>query len=426
MAKETTKETLTSNDSAAIKPQVYFLSDIYCDKSWNIRSDVAAEQSDTDNAVTKMVGGSTGFPGLVFSMADEGQKEPIDIRPNPNHDPKSKDPSARPWMVMAGHQRYAAREAIASGMTTKIGDMTVDAFLAKEGLDEAKIVSLHTKTPTIVARPHKAMTEEQALKFCLAENGLRNDVTVPDLCYGVKRLLEANPRIKNEEIAHVMGKTPQFITSLKNILLAIEKMPGDVKVGAKVDIKDAGQRTIKVKGQGSKEIPLLQAWREEKIKLPYRKMLDAVQNADPEKRGQAYEEAVKAHGGTRGGGNGNPNPLAWVEAAKGEAKSIGGMLARCEIAGVLSFEVDELTNPETVCLLLSPFREYGTQKRRGSTVDEKAAWAENMRSIGKVMVDGYNAAILQEKEERKKAREEAAKAAAADSAKDGKAANAPS
>jgi ParB/RepB/Spo0J family partition protein len=174
------------------------LADIHVDYTWNSRTGKAAfdyagkvvdGKLESDDPPTRThAGGSTGFPGLVMSLKVDGQDTPVVVRPTPDHYKTSK----KPYTLTVGFRRFKAIEAC-----------SIEGIIVKgnpAGTIRAQVVS---------------EDETSAFRRNLRENSAREDLTGPDLVFGVRRLLDGGA--KQVELADELNKSSSYISQLANI-----------------------------------------------------------------------------------------------------------------------------------------------------------------------------------------------------------------
>ena len=236
--------------NAAEKVQSLMLSEIEVNPLWNARSNLEDSYGGTDEG--------EGFGGLVKSIALKGQDTAIIVRAQKGR---------KPFSLVAGFRRYAA--------IAKIAEETGE------------------KNPTIRAVVRE-LSESEARELNLRENTARDNLSGPDLAFGVASMIESNKTLTDTAIAETLGMNQGYISKLHRIM-------------------------------GSVRPNILKDWRASTLKLTVDQMASLV--AVPKDEQQAkYDTMVrgKEEGSARG-------PGAWVDTAKKNAAKIGatlGCLAR--------------------------------------------------------------------------------------------------
>jgi hypothetical protein len=191
------------------------LSLIHPDLTWNSRS-----EDDVRRVISTETGGfdpeheSTGMggtndekaeAGLVESILEIGQQDPGERRPNP-------DPTTAvkwPYKLVAGARRFVALGIIAEG-----------AVKGKVIHPIKKDPSWDATAPTMLAIV-KPMTELEARERNLSENTSRNNISPPDLAYGIEELVKAAKAVgvdlSGAEIARRIGKSKAYVSNIMTI-----------------------------------------------------------------------------------------------------------------------------------------------------------------------------------------------------------------
>lgn len=293
---------------------------------WNCRSNVESGSGGDETED----GERTGFIGLRQSLATRGQDEAVIVRPHP--DSKSK----KPYHLVTGYRR-------------------VNALLANAVETDDKLPKVPSKQPTVNAVIRK-MSEEAARELNMAENTARDDLSGPDLCYGVKRLLEVNANATSVAISQQLNMNQSYIARMMVIARGLEPK-------------------------------LLKDWRESALKLTA-KQVEGIAKLPKGEQNAKYHEALKAKdsGGATKGKN------AWIASTTKALESMAGKLAALTKVGALPELDDEffdLTGGELghTIFVLVPARQIPEK----ATDNQKAKFSAAAQNA-------YNAALTAEEE----------------------------
>ncbi len=189
------------------------ISQILFDHAWNARS-----KADTERVISTELAGydpeleSTGMggggdktePGLVEMITEQGQLDPIDVRP------ASKKDAKLPYEAASGFRRQTALLLIAEA-GVKAGNF--HPIKADPGWD--------ARNPTIwaIVRP---MTDLQARIRNVNEGTSHNALSTPDLAFGVEALRLASKAEGKEmsgvDIAREIGKSKTLVSQLLSVM----------------------------------------------------------------------------------------------------------------------------------------------------------------------------------------------------------------
>lgn len=246
---------MASQATKVEKIETILLSEVFFDPTWNARSVVGDQEGeegpdDSENS----------FGMLVKSIKARGQDEPITVRKTPSN-VKSK----KPWMAVTGHRRGAAIAKIAEA----------------DG----------NKAPTVRVVV-KELTELQARSLNLRENTSRNELSSPDVMFGISEMFRLFPDATDSSIAEELGVSQNYVSRLHRIASKVKK-----------NIQDD--------------------WRGRLVKLSTEQM-DKIGKLAPEEQDEAYKNACnqKDSSGTKKG------PDAWKDSNKAASERAGVMLAQ--------------------------------------------------------------------------------------------------
>jgi hypothetical protein len=329
--------------------QIVSLADVEIDRKWNSRNSVENASETAD--------GSKGFDGLVVSMATEGQKTPVMLRPNPKY---GKVDGAKPLFLVSGFQRVEAKIETAAG--------TKDALLldakAGGGLAQAKVDALHTEEPTIRAFI-VPMTDWEARKENLSENMQRHTLSPADIAFGVADLRKLNPDMSDQSVANVLSKNQSYVSQLKRIY---EGTKGKIPAGALYET--------------SKPILILEAWRTAKKKVSVTEM-EEISKAPVETQAALYllKAGYKVAGLTPEGETGGGGAGKWAENAKADAIALGGVLGDLAREGAVTLD-GNFFRFENIIRLMNLVHK----------APKKTPTEEQMNDLSAVCEDAYNTA----------------------------------
>lgn len=287
------------------------ISEIDISPDWNCRSNVESGSGGDESED----GEKTGFIGLRHSLATRGQDEAVIVRPHP--DPKSK----KPYHLVTGYRR-------------------VNALLANSVETDDKLPKVPNKHPTVNAVIRK-MSEEAARELNMAENTARDDLSGPDLCYGVKRLLEVNPKATSVAIAQQLNMNQSYMARMMNIARDLDPK-------------------------------LLKDWRESAVKVSAKQM-ETISKAPKGEQAAKYNEAKQSKGGDDKVRGRNAWIQSTIKALQGMAVKLA-MLSKAEALPQLEEEFFDVTGDElggTIAVLVSIKKEATDNQRAKFTV---AGW----------------------------------------------------
>lgn len=246
---------------------------IAIDENFNVRSsmsDSGGVESDPN-----------GMEGLITSMLEHGQDEPVVLRPNPN----PKTAQKQPYALTSGHRRCEAWKRIEQ----KTGELA-----------QVKAVV-------------KNMTESEAIAYNIRENTARENLSGPDLAFGVAAMHANDPKSDGTSIAASIGMTQPYISKLLRIMTKT-----DPKVTAK--------------------------WRKDPLKLSVDKMA-SIAGLDRDKQADAYKTMQKEiedrKAAVAAGGGATRGQDAWLTTCKENAQAAGKVLGMLVKAGLISINEHE-------------------------------------------------------------------------------------
>lgn len=244
------------------------LADIAADLKWNTRS------SGYLTAPGEGPGDSRGVLGLAESLEKDGQDTACVVRPNP----AGKGPA---YALASGFRRYEAVSRLASEKK------------AVKGLTVGHI--------NVIVRE---MTEAEARALNVRENANRDDLSMPDLAWGMHAMSKAG--LKQDQIAAELNKTQGYVSKLLRIMS---------------EVKPA----------------ITKHWRESAVPVTLLDMTAIAQT--PESEQDAKYKALCAGEGKEQKKRG---PSAWVETARDRAEKAGHMLGTLERHGFIRVLTDKV------------------------------------------------------------------------------------
>lgn len=290
-----------------------------------------ARSGDWTKGSSKEQASGQSFSELKTSLASEGQKIPVLVRPIPDGVKRGKGSKAS-YQLVYGYRRWTALKELAIESGTK--------------LDQAPILAQIKPLDDLSARIENVV-----------ENSSRDDLTGPDLGYAAHMLSIEHARsgrgpISDNKLAQLMGKNQSYLSQLLKIwrMSTAQDLPAE-----------------------NREIP--RRWREAMVEIPVSAMLriagmkDAkLQLAEFEKvlagRQKAKEEKEAAHeSGETAGAQG------WIDRAKKQARKSADVIGALEREGYLSFEGNW---PDALELLGCKVKDDATAKQRAAIGKEAA------------------------------------------------------
>lgn len=249
----------------AIQNQVAKLEMVHCseievDPRFNARFSVETSTGGPDDD-------GDGQKGLTSSIATKGQDTAVILRRLPKG-------AKKPYFLVAGFRRHAAIMAIA----TEKGD----------------------KDPVIKA-DIRDMSDQEARETNMRENTARDDLSGPDLCFGIGSILAVNKGLSSVQLAQSLGMSQGYVGKLMTIWNTVR---ADV-------VKD---------------------WRANPLKLTTEQMV-GISKVEKEKQREMYDGLLKGKETPSSRG-----PLAWVDTAKKNAAVIGTMLGKLQRDGALTIK----------------------------------------------------------------------------------------
>jgi hypothetical protein len=348
------------------------ITDIYFNREWNGRE--ASRYEVADDKLGNMKDFSAG-------MASEGQRTPIDVRPNLW---KSKE-HPEPYAAVTGFRRgEGVRLAVLALATENEGKTGADRRAPRNNVELG----------IIDAFVHEDMTEEQAVILNAVENLDRLDLEPTDQAFSVWRVTQAMRKVKPDISGADIGKTLGLSATHVNMLNKIQETVCD-------DVCAAWRAVNPRHALNPNAVALSLANMQE---------IGAIGKDKPAEQIAKFQ-VLCATGGKKGGaGRGN-----WLESAKGRAGEIGAMLGTLQRLGHI--DAAEILWSEAL---------FGEKPGDASPVGEKwhkdvneasetggltAKATESRAEIVAAALDAFAKAVHVQTEEEKKA--DAAKAAEA-------------
>lgn len=262
------------------------LDEIEVNPKWNTRSNLeeTAKNLEQSDGVT--------FDMFVKSIADEGQDTPIVVRPN-------KPGSKKAYFLISGNRRFEAFRRI-----------------AEKGIDPKWASTGFCKNPTIRAIVRN-LSDVEAFELNIRENTEREDLTAPDLAFGIGRLCNAyrTEKVKYTQttIADKVGYSQAYVG----------KLMGIVGEGRYVD------------GKGVKQ-EIFDNWRSSPVKVVTVSDMAKVAALPPADQDKAYADLCRKSADSSEGGS-KTDPIKTAAKKAGEIGKVLGVLVR---EGALDVELD--------------------------------------------------------------------------------------
>jgi hypothetical protein len=166
------------------------LSDVLVRSDWNARGGKWAEQGDGG----ELPDGTEGIKSLALSIRIDGQRQPVDLRPNTTK-------SRHPYELVTGFRRVEALRRIQE--EDKTSDATVRAVI------------------------HAKMNETEARALNIEENTARDSLELPDLVFAIGQydtlLSSADAKAPTGvQIAATIGKSQGYVAQLQKIARGVK------------------------------------------------------------------------------------------------------------------------------------------------------------------------------------------------------------
>lgn len=313
------------------KPEEIALDRIAAAPYMNVRTEVREDGAEE----------SRGYVGLVISIAADGQKTPVVIRPNPKYG----QPGEREFLLVTGFTRYRAKGELASGKA--------DTLLRSAGaglFTEAQIASFHTEKPTITAIVRKLSDGDAAIENA-ADNMLTQSLNGADTAFGIVRAAAANPGMLHEKLAMRLGASQAYVTKV-------------------LGWADRTKNARVVLFEGGPELPLFTAWRQTAGKGHVTNRVIEAIAAEPDPKKQA-DLFMKAQSGVniikpKGPSESNKGPGAWLKNAEAKATKLGWTFHDLVELGAIETSAMDWT-AEALIALMGPLGEMKEGKRRDAS-----------------------------------------------------------
>jgi ParB-like chromosome segregation protein Spo0J len=222
------KKEMNAKVESTVKFAAVLLSQILVDPDFNARHKNHMKET-SGVSLTNDSGTAHGIPSLADSIEESGQDTPVVLIPNTD----KKTNASKPYFLVAGFRRYAALELIANRATNNNVEHPI------KNPDGSANTDWSAKAPTITAQV-KNLTKAQAYLENLRENTARDNLSGPDLAFGVYRQYRAlvnddngKERGKPTELARSLGKDPSYIMQLLRIMSLPEDITNHWRVASK-------------------------------------------------------------------------------------------------------------------------------------------------------------------------------------------------
>jgi len=261
------------------------LSDIFVDYDWNARSraNVESETSEAKDAGAVI---GAGLKGLIASVTTDGQRDPVVLRPvGPDFYRKG---VKQPYALVEGFRRFTAIEGAGK-----------DPAIVKEAGEAKRSVVPNTPNGTIRAFVIP-MTEVEAQKRNLVENTDRENMTTPDIMFGVARLVKSG--MSQAAAARELGMAQGYVNKLFRIFQGVPKnILEHWRLGGDFQGHKAGKRATT-------------------------NDLEEISRIEPDRQAAYYVQVIEDKAG---GGEGEDGAdTQWLDAAKKRASELAVILAK--------------------------------------------------------------------------------------------------
>ncbi len=270
------------------------LSDILADFQWNSRGQKWRQVGQPGQPTPKDNVADEGHSilDLMNSLAERGQDDPIVLRPNVK--PDGSPGKGGKFLIVCGFRRFEATKRNAE--------------------------KLDTKHPTIRAVIRTDLNEATARSLNMRENTARDNLSGPDLAWGIYTMHVENKKAgipdSAKSIAEDIGKNQAWVNQLLTIM------------------KNAQGITVKVDG---KDVPMATAWRDAEMPLSANAMKQVTDVKEPEGRIVKFEELSKAQAEKAAGKDKTKPGDAWVMREKATAEKAGFTLGHLKALGHVEF-----------------------------------------------------------------------------------------
>lgn len=336
--------------------------EVYWDHNWNARADLGAASGGPDDEDTGLgeideKGNASGLIAAILQRTGgagepgyKGQLTPVFLR---TRRPTDTFPKQYNYFGVAGFRRGAA--------ILRIAEYQKD----KKALIKAKAWD---------------MSDAEARELNILENAARQNLSGPDLAYGVLRLRQENKAATQAVIANILNKSQGYVAKLVGI-------------------------TGNIKGQYEGQT-ILDHWRKSPAgsAVTIDQMYQVSQKETPEEQSKKYTELVR----TRSGGNTKRGSAAKVEAAQKRAREVGetfGMLVR-ESAIKLTGEPAEFFAEYLSEFMTVPEETDPKKDEKTGKITDPGIVKADVRSVFKAAKDGFKAGLTAVEEDEEEESEE--------------------
>lgn len=214
------------------------LADIYVDYDWNARSksdlvrvipkDGALGGFDVETESSGMGGDANAEPGLIDLILEQGQLDPCDVRE------RTAESGPRYELTSGFRRRYAVGAIAERGV--KAGNFhPIKADPKWDAREPTLLVVVRTQS------------DAAARERNLAENTVRNRLSIPDMAFGASdlcRLLKAETgqSPSDADVGRRIGRTPGVVANLRKVMTLPQEVLRHWRVGGTATI--AGQHIV--------------------------------------------------------------------------------------------------------------------------------------------------------------------------------------
>lgn len=310
------------------------LKDIHADYAWNARNSAWMSVTvgpDEDCGPNE----SRGISGLVDAIRARGQDTPI-------------------WVCMTKESAWL------KGKNVKAEYFAVSGFRRLEAIRRIAEAD-GNKNPTVNAIVRAYKTEAEARAANLRENVDRDDLSGPDLAFGVAELT-LKLGMPAMHAAQELGRSQSYVNKLHTIMKNVTGHVETVKTEV-VDGKEVQRKT---------RMPIVQAWRESLQPIPVMKMHELSQ-CPVERQEEEYLKVALKAGKVTNGGN-------WLANAEAQAIKAGARMGLLQFEGVIDTDARRIAQGVRS---LVKFKEEATGEQITKVIAAlKAGYAEGKKGPG--------------------------------------------
>lgn len=289
------------------------LNEILVDADWNARS-LANVMAESSESVSDKEG--TGLVGLKAGITNDGQDDPIVVRPTTLPFYKKTD---KPYALVAGFRRFEAirqLNADTDGVKRREQELKSAVSTNSEAPFHGGRVVPNTGNGTILAFV-KNLSEVEARALNIRENTNRNDLSTQDLMWGIHELANKH-KMSQVAIGFSLGRAQGYVGKLLRISTVNPKVLEHWRHGG--TFEHDGKKIASVKSATTNDMRDLSDLRQ-----------GEGESAKPDFERQAFEYMKVLESKAPSGTNGGSDPAKqWLESAKKKAANVGTMLGNLQ------------------------------------------------------------------------------------------------